>query len=62
MFSLNSQDFCLSFFSACQFQVSALYGLNGTGQGRGLLKWDYDGKKVMRNLVEQTSERNWFQI
>jgi len=42
--------------------VSALYGLNGTGQGRGLLKWDYDGKKVMRNLVEQTSERNWFQI
>jgi len=23
-------------------EVSALYGLNGTGQGRGLLKWDYD--------------------
>ena len=26
-------------------KVSSLYGLNGTGQGRGLLKWDYDGKK-----------------
>lgn len=23
-------------------EVSASYGLNGTGQGRGLLKWDYD--------------------
>ena len=23
-----------------------MYGLNGTGQGRGLLKWDYDGEKL----------------
>lgn len=34
----------ISFFFPHFDQVSALYGLNGTGQGRGLLKWDYDGK------------------
>ena len=30
-----------------------MYGLNGTGQGRGLLKWDYDGEKwstIMQGL------------
>ena len=31
------------FFVIPLLQVSALYGLNGTAQGRGLLKWDYDG-------------------
>ena len=34
----------LFYFFRLPSQVSALYGLNRTGQGRGLLKWDYDGE------------------
>ena len=37
----------VNFIIIC-LQVSALYGLNHKGKGRGLLKWDYDGNTVLK--------------